>query len=146
LPYEAYVLTVGLLLSVSLALAVWGDANERGDENANWWALGTFLLLIIVLPLYLYHRAYGGTRQKAVRERTNAYTRPPTLETVTCPYCHEQVPDRKFCVSCGRPLTPATSGKMNKPGCAPSKYAGVILVLFLLLVLIVFVVLFVLPE
>jgi hypothetical protein len=26
------------------------------------------------------------------------------LRTVTCPHCNEQVPTRKFCVSCGKPL------------------------------------------
>jgi hypothetical protein len=39
--------------------AVYDDAYKRRDPAPIAWALGTWLLLIIVLPLYLYHRAYG---------------------------------------------------------------------------------------
>jgi len=63
--YEAYFLA--LTVVVIVAAAVWWDADSRGDPNAAWWGLGTGLLLIIVLPLYLYHRAYG---RKPRRKKT----------------------------------------------------------------------------
>jgi hypothetical protein len=40
------------------------------------------------------------------------------LGTVTCPHCREQVPDKKFCVSCGRPLV------ATRPVEHPSKETG----------------------
>ena len=55
---EVYI-GIGVFVSLFAALLVWLDANNRNEENAGWWVLGTFLLLIIVLPIYLYHRAYG---------------------------------------------------------------------------------------
>lgn len=58
--YEGYY--IGLTLVVLVAVDVWRDADNRGDSNAKWWGLGTLLLLIVVLPLYLYHRAYGSSR------------------------------------------------------------------------------------
>jgi hypothetical protein len=58
--YEAYFLA---LTVTSLAgWFVFVDAYEHEEPNAGWWALGTFLVLIVVLPLYLYHRAYGRKR------------------------------------------------------------------------------------
>lgn len=43
---------IGLIL---ISLWVYQDAERRGN-NATTWALGTFLLVIIVLPLYLLMR------------------------------------------------------------------------------------------
>jgi ribosomal protein L40E len=50
---------IALIVGGIAGAAVYDDAYKRGDSSPGAWALGTWLLLIIVLPLYLYHRAYG---------------------------------------------------------------------------------------
>lgn len=54
---EVSLIAVGL--GVLVGLAVWSDAKKLGDPNPAIWALGTALLLIIVLPIYLIYRSKG---------------------------------------------------------------------------------------
>jgi hypothetical protein len=53
------IIWIPLVVGGIVAIAVWLDAYNRNDDNGTWWALGTFLILIVALPLYLYHRAHG---------------------------------------------------------------------------------------
>jgi hypothetical protein len=90
--YEEYIL-VAFAIAFLAAFWVWRDANSNWDENAAWWALGTFLLLVIVLPLYLYHRAYGNTLLKEARQWT------------FCKFCGEAIPPHcTYCPLCDRAL------------------------------------------
>lgn len=66
--YELY-LSVGLLVSGLVALGVYSDGYLRSDDNAGWWAVGTFLLLIIVLPIYLYHRSHDHDDREGQEDR-----------------------------------------------------------------------------
>lgn len=79
--YEAYFIAV--VVDIVLAAWVWIDAGQRGDPHAAWWALGTFLIVIVVLPLYLYHRAYGPPQ---TRDETETVEEEPTGKdyAVTC--------------------------------------------------------------
>jgi len=45
-----------LLIPLVTAGWVYSDAKDRGSNNPVLWAIGTFCLLIIVLPLYLIRR------------------------------------------------------------------------------------------
>lgn len=51
-----------LVFSGAIGILVYRDAVKHADLYPGAWALGTWLLLIIVLPVYLYHRAYGSKR------------------------------------------------------------------------------------
>lgn len=46
---------IGLVIGVALAVWVYIDAEKRG-MSAIGWSIGTFLLCIIFLPLYLIIR------------------------------------------------------------------------------------------
>lgn len=46
---------VGLVIAAAIAVFVYQDARKRG-MNAWGWAIGTFLLCIVFLPLYLILR------------------------------------------------------------------------------------------
>ena len=79
--------------------AVDDDAHKRGDPNPGAWALGTWLLLIIVLPLYLYHRAYGSRPQAQVK----ATTTPQLPSGKHCGFCGGFMPATYiFCPACGK--------------------------------------------
>lgn len=57
-----------MMLGGVAGAAVYDDAKKRGDTSPVTWAVGTWLLLIIVLPLYLYHRAYGSPHHTQASE------------------------------------------------------------------------------
>jgi hypothetical protein len=87
-----------LILGLLAAVWVWWDATIRGHKNAVWWALGTFLVLIVVLPLYLYHRAYGPKAEHEFSWKCKSCGRPITArydhimqlrpsESLTCSAC-----------------------------------------------------------
>jgi len=46
---------IGVILDLAIAIWVYTDAQRRG-MNAILWAIGTFLLCIVFLPLYLITR------------------------------------------------------------------------------------------
>lgn len=46
---------IGLVIAAAIAIWVYKDAEARG-MNGIGWAIGTFLLCIIVLPIYLLSR------------------------------------------------------------------------------------------
>ena len=92
----------GFVIVFILALFVAQDANKRG-MNGVLWGLGTFLLCIIFLPLYLIVRkpvlippppGYPGA----------GYPPPPPAAGRMCPACgkvHEGT--AQFCPCCGAP-------------------------------------------
>ena len=47
-------LSIGTLISLGFAYYVYKDAKERGVDNGVLWAAGTFLVWIIVFPIYYY--------------------------------------------------------------------------------------------
>jgi 4-amino-4-deoxy-L-arabinose transferase-like glycosyltransferase len=51
----AFARIIGFALAAAAAYWVYQDAKDR-NMNEVLWAVGTFLLLIIVLPLYLIMR------------------------------------------------------------------------------------------
>jgi hypothetical protein len=65
---------IGYFLAGLLAAWVYRDARSRGAEQAGLWALGTFLLAIVVVPVWLVKRPAKGA----------ASLRP-------CPHCAEQI-------------------------------------------------------
>lgn len=91
----------GVLIAAVIAILVGVDASKRG-MNSLGWAIGTFLLCIIFLPLYLIVR-------KPVIPRPIAYAPPGTYPPQQpgprlCPHCgkyHEG--SAQFCPFCGAP-------------------------------------------
>jgi len=111
--YEGYF--IALTLVVVVAAAVWWDADSRGDPNAAAWGVGTGLLLIIVLPLYLYHRAYRRQEKESIEpvavpetvKKDAQPTQVPSHHVVAvCSNCRSEIPpDSKFCKECGTKLS-----------------------------------------
>lgn len=66
-----------LVLVISLAVSLWvySDAKKRG-ASATAWAVGTFLLLIVFLPLYLI-----------VRPKPQSELQPTTSQPKICANC-----------------------------------------------------------
>lgn len=46
---------IGIVIAAAIAAFVWQDANKRGMSGP-LWGIGTFLLCIVFLPLYLIMR------------------------------------------------------------------------------------------
>jgi hypothetical protein len=65
---------IGLFLAGLLAAWVHRDARSRGAEQAGLWALGTFLLAIVVVPVWLVKRPAKGAASFR-----------------SCPHCAEQI-------------------------------------------------------
>jgi hypothetical protein len=38
-----------------VAATVFTHATKRGDKHATAWGIGTFLLMVVVLPVYAFH-------------------------------------------------------------------------------------------
>jgi hypothetical protein len=47
-------LSIGTIISLGFAYYVYQDAKKREIENGILWAVGTFLVWIIVLPIYYF--------------------------------------------------------------------------------------------
>lgn len=45
---------IGLAISLFFAYQVYKDARARGNSAAIFWAIGTFLMWIVVLPIYWF--------------------------------------------------------------------------------------------
>jgi hypothetical protein len=104
------ILAIALLLGAIAGLLVHRDAYDREDPSAAAWAFGTFLLLIIVLPIYLYHRAYGphplgkrGALWQRVETESKAARTPKLKLGKHCAFCNRfMVATDAFCPSCGK--------------------------------------------
>ncbi len=94
----------GLSIALIAAIFVAVDANKRG-MNAIGWAIGTFLLCIIFLPLYLIIRKPVIARPAVYPPPPGTYPPPPQQPGARlCPNCgkyHEG--DARFCPFCGAP-------------------------------------------
>ncbi|MDR3588543.1 MAG: zinc ribbon domain-containing protein [Negativicutes bacterium] len=98
---------IGVAIAAFAAYWVYSDAKGRGHgtPTALLWALGTLLLLIIFLPLYLI----VGRRQMPARpaEPTIDIEGVPVEELMSCPMCGRKVKeDFKVCPYCGHTLKP----------------------------------------
>jgi hypothetical protein len=65
---------IGIFIAGLLAVWVYWDARARGAQQAGLWALGTFLMAIVVLPLWFFKRP----------DKDSSSLRP-------CPHCAEQI-------------------------------------------------------
>jgi hypothetical protein len=86
---------VGLIIAFIAALWVHSDARKRSKSSrtAYLWFLGTFLLLIVFLPLWLI------TRPELPRELS------PTGTPQVCIHCGKHYGGNPFyCPNCGHPL------------------------------------------
>ena len=105
------ILGIGLLLGGIVGMLVYDDAYKREDPNAAAWGLGTALLLIIVVPIYLYHRsqslphflqereAYWQRVEAKGTSHTNVSD--ATISTMFCRECGAKIPrSSKFCSEC----------------------------------------------
>jgi len=45
---------IGLIFLIGISYTVYKDAKSRREESALGWAIGTVLLLIVILPLYYF--------------------------------------------------------------------------------------------
>jgi hypothetical protein len=101
-------LMVGVITLVVLTALVHWDAKRQGDKGAGGWAAGTFLLAIVVLPLYVIFRLAGRIG-------------------VECPSCHKTT-SKQFanCKHCGAILagTPAREKSPATVKSSPSKAAA----------------------
>ena len=78
---------IGVLLLLIATGWVYRDAKDRGSDSPVGWAIGTFLLLIVFLPLYLIRRP---TKNKSLK---------------LCHHCgkyYDGTPS--FCSHCGKSL------------------------------------------
>ncbi|HHV80499.1 TPA: zinc ribbon domain-containing protein [bacterium] len=88
-------LTMRVFVVFFIAIWVYSDAKKRGKSrgSAFLWFLGTFLLLIVFLPIWLI------TRPKLLGELP--ITRSPQL----CPYCGKYYEGNpSYCPNCGHEL------------------------------------------
>lgn len=105
---------IGVLLGAAASYWVFSDARGRGYSfsGALLWSIGTFLLLIIFLPLYLL---FGRRRSQPTKKQESAIEQNTidveaisvTEATVHCPMCGKEVKeDFKLCPYCGNSLKP----------------------------------------
>lgn len=95
-------MVIAYVLLALLAIWVYSDAKARGDAQPVLWALGTLLLALIVLPIWLIKRPPKG-----------GPTRP-------CPHCAEPIQRAaSVCRYCGRDVPVVTGAVSDLAGAAP---------------------------
>lgn len=97
----------GIVIAGLAAYWVYNDAKGRGHEKgtAIMWSVGTFVLLIIFLPLYLIF----GRKPKLTRreEPVIDIESVPADQLMHCPMCGKKVQnDFKTCPYCSHTLNP----------------------------------------
>lgn len=101
--------TVSLLIAFVAAYWVYNDAKNRGHESSTaiLWALGTFAMLIVFLPLYLIFGRKTPIK-KAPRDENIIDVEATVVEdSINCPMCGSKVKeDFKICPYCGYTLNP----------------------------------------
>ncbi len=103
---------IGLAIDAAIAFWVYTDAKKR-PMNAILWAIGTFLVCIVFLPLYLILRKPVGAAPGTPGGQPQPLPLPPTYTppppTFTPPPAQPGSPPAalpkqgKFCPSCGAP-------------------------------------------
>lgn len=110
--------SLGAIIVAIAAFWVYNDARERGHDlgTALMWALGTLVMLIVFLPLYLIL----GRKAKMAKPSKPAIDIEgvPAEEILTCPMCAGKVrQDFKACPYCGhtlRPQCPQCGRELNR--------------------------------
>ena len=87
---------IAILIPMLAAIWVFMDAKEKGrsEGQALLWAIGTFMALIIFLPLWLFVRWQEGQTRNA-------------KHVYVCPFCHNSfrnIPRARYCPYCGQTL------------------------------------------
>ncbi len=108
--------TIAMLIPLLVAVWVFLDAKSRGKDlsRALLWGFGTFLLLIIALPLWLLLRPPirgASSADKYSRAKAqNFYSQEPKLFCTQCQKSIEGLEGALFCPYCGQrlPLGPIT--------------------------------------
>jgi MFS family permease len=101
---------IGVVIAGAIAVFVYTDAKKRG-MNAVGWAIGTFLLCIVILPLYLIIRkpvlVAGMPGSPAVTPLPPTYVQPPMQPPPTFSQPPAGTPPAgtpaRFCPNCGQP-------------------------------------------
>lgn len=99
---------VGAVIALLIAIAVHRDARKRGLEPraALGWSIGTFLLLIVFLPLYLWKRREFSASPGEIK---TPQTPSAPLAGVPCRYCgYENAGNSDYCGKCGRQMRSST--------------------------------------
>ena len=86
-----------IIILIAASLWVYDDAKKRGMENAVGYAVLTFALLIIGLPLYLYYRQEHPVRPTTVGTLVSPPTKPKVCPS--CRWANEEI--NQFCSRCG---------------------------------------------
>ena len=107
--------TIAMLIPLLVGVWVFLDARSRGKDvsGALLWGMGTFLILIIVLPLWLLLRppiAKSSVSNKYSRMRVqNLDSEEQKLFCTHCQKSIEGVEDALFCPYCGQQLSHKTT-------------------------------------
>ncbi|MGA1865478.1 MAG: hypothetical protein ACMUHX_10485 [bacterium] len=85
---------IAMLIPMLAAFWVFMDAKEKGrsEGQALLWAFGTFMALIIFLPLWLFVRWQSDQKKHSLQ---------------VCPSCHgsfKLIPKARYCPFCGYSL------------------------------------------
>ena len=110
--------TIAMLIPLLVGVWVFLDAKSRGKDlsGAMLWGFGTFLLLIIVLPLWLLLRPRAGGASSADKysraKAQNFYSQEPKLFCTQCQKSIEGLEGALFCPYCGQRL-PLDSGPIT---------------------------------
>jgi len=88
---------VAILIPILAAVWVFMDARQKGrtEGQALLWAFGTFMALIIFLPLWLFVRWQEGQTKHSKHVQV-------------CPYCHysfKNIERARYCPNCGQALS-----------------------------------------
>ncbi len=103
--------TISLLIGLAAAYWVFNDAKGRGHESgtAILWAVGTFAMMVIFLPLYLIFGRKAPPMRKTNSCDENVIDVEATVveDAVNCQMCGGKVKeDFNICPYCGYTLKP----------------------------------------
>lgn len=93
---------IGTIVGLLAALWVYHDAKKFGHTalSATMWAVGTFMLLIVVLPLYLF-LGRKQVMKKAAQDDVIDIEGQVVVNTISCPMCGRNIPeDSQRCPFC----------------------------------------------
>jgi hypothetical protein len=107
--------TIAMIIPLLVGVWVFLDAKSRGKDlsGAMLWGIGTFLLLIIVLPLWLLLRPpIGGAsspNKYSKAKAQNFRSEEPKLFCTQCQKSIEGLEGALFCPYCGQRLSHSSS-------------------------------------